>query len=120
MSECDTWRDLARGRQELIDQLKAENGKLKCELNFLTTVMPPPITRVHVYIPEETREYWADAWETSIQDDGTTLKLFAVGDGAAAKRERDEVLGDLLTARIYCQRCGNGFYGEHICGRGAR
>lgn len=118
MSDCDAWRDLARGRLELIEQLKVEKRKLQSELDFLETVLPLPITRVHV-ITDEPREYWADSWTSHIQDDGRTVKLIAVGDGAAAKHERDLALGKQLAARIYCVRCGGGFPGPHDCGRNA-
>lgn len=51
------------------------------------------VTRVHVVqTGADHREYWADEWMVSYQDDGRTLKLFAIGDGKKGRSDRDSAL----------------------------
>lgn len=100
------WREAA----EMVFAYLAEAG---------IAIIPPTVTRVHV-VGAEVREYWADEWRASIQDDERTLKLFAVGSGAKARQERDKALGYELVEkmrRYYCNKCGGAFVGEHKCGR---
>jgi hypothetical protein len=70
--------------------------------------IPEAVTRVTI-VGDGVREYWSDYWTVSVQDDGRTVKLFAEGDGKAAKEERDAALGAELSARFqrpFCNRCG--------------
>lgn len=53
--------------------------------------IPETVTRVDVIDPRRG-EHWSDHWAMSIQDEGRTLKLFAEGDGKAAKEERNTAL----------------------------
>lgn len=59
------------------------------------------VTRVHVVVPNglgpHSKEYWADSWVLALQDEGRTLKLFAKGDGKAAKEHRDATLAGQLS-----------------------
>jgi hypothetical protein len=51
------------------------------------------VTRIDiVHNTLDPREYWADSWSLSIQDDGKTLKLFAEGYGDEARDKRDAEL----------------------------
>lgn len=128
MSE-DSWIDVAATRLALIEQLKAEKGRLESEVIWLKRqVIPETVTRVTVMkgggIVSET---FADQWQTVIQDDGRTLKLFSRGGGAEAQAERDAALGEDLVSilgdigfirkerRLYCNRCGGAYVGSHEC-----
>ena len=55
------------------------------------------LTRVVIVHGGVSKEFFADAWEFSRQDEERTLKLFASGDGSAARAERDEALADWIT-----------------------
>jgi hypothetical protein len=50
------------------------------------------LTRVVVVHDGTAKEFFADEWEFSRQDDGQTLKLFATGDGAQPRAARHEAL----------------------------
>lgn len=112
------WANVAASRQALIEQLKAEKGKLASEVDRLRNrEIPLTVTRVDI-VGNEVREYWADQWTPYVGDNGRTLKLFALGKGAVAKAERDTALGKELAAvleRRYCNRCGGAYVGHHVC-----
>ncbi len=57
------------------------------------------VTRIHI-IGDNPKEYFADEWVASLQDEGKTLKLFAYGEGTAAKAERDMSLVHDLIVRV--------------------
>lgn len=61
------------------------------------------LTRVVVVHDGVAKEFFADEWAFSRQDDERTLKLFASGDGTAERAERDSALArdfsDLFTAK---------------------
>lgn len=62
------------------------------------------ITRIDMVMPLGTgpirREYWADSWKPSIQDDGQTLKIFGTGSGLVAQGKRDVALAAELVSKI--------------------
>lgn len=62
-------------------------------------IHPESMTRVDIIGPG-VKEFWADEWDALIQDDGATLKLFQVGDGAEAKAERNSHLVAEINANI--------------------
>lgn len=63
----------------------------------MTDTGPVKVTRVVVVRPGQMEiECWADSWEVCLQDDGRTIKLFADGDGMAARAERNKSLSQEL------------------------
>lgn len=58
--------------------------------------VPPSVTRVVVVTDGGVREFWADEWVVSVQDDGRTLKLFPTGNGIAARTEATRALAELM------------------------
>ncbi|MBN7460837.1 hypothetical protein I3U64_11810 [Mycobacteroides abscessus subsp. abscessus] len=58
--------------------------------------IPETVTRIDMIDPKR-REHWSDYWSVSIQDEGRTLKLFAEGDGSAAREERDAALAKAIS-----------------------
>ncbi|WP_235625626.1 hypothetical protein [Mycobacteroides abscessus] len=58
--------------------------------------IPETVTRIDMIDPKR-REHWSDYWSVSIQDEGRTLKLFAEGDGSAAREERDAALARTIS-----------------------
>ena len=76
--------------QAVLDALREAGWKL---------IHPESMTRVDIIGPG-VKEFWADEWDALIQDDGATLKLFQVGDGAEAKAERNSHLVAEINANI--------------------
>ncbi|MDM2383840.1 hypothetical protein PP563_09895 [Mycobacteroides abscessus] len=58
--------------------------------------IPETVTRIDMIDPKR-QEHWSDYWSVSIQDEGRTLKLFAEGDGSAAREERDAALAKTIS-----------------------
>lgn len=58
--------------------------------------VPESVTRIDMIDPKR-HEHWSDYWSVSIQDEGRTLKLFAEGDGSAAREERDAALAKTIS-----------------------
>lgn len=58
--------------------------------------IPESVTRIDMIDPKR-HEHWSDHWSVSIQDEGRTLKLFAEGDGSAAREERDAALAKAIS-----------------------
>lgn len=62
-------------------------------------IHPESTTRVDIIGPG-VKEFWADEWAASIQDEGRTLKLFQFGDGHEARADRNKRLVDEINANI--------------------
>jgi hypothetical protein len=54
------------------------------------------VTRIHVVNTDGpeivNKEFWADDWHISLQDEGRTLKIIGSGTGAQSLAERDGAL----------------------------
>lgn len=72
----------------------------------MTEPGPMPITRIDIVDEKGVREFWADNWEFSLQDEGRTLKLFATGDGKEAETERAVALAKEICTSDQCGYCG--------------
>jgi hypothetical protein len=63
------------------------------------------VTRIDIVTELGRYTFWGDSWHYDEQDEGRTLKLFAKGDGAQARAERDAALHHhLVQDHEYVQR----------------
>ncbi|WP_237112808.1 hypothetical protein [Mycobacteroides abscessus] len=96
-AESAHWKSLWQGTVEYPTKVIQERDEALREVERLEKrAIPETVTRIDMIDPKR-HEHWSDYWSVSIQDEGRTLKLFAEGDGSAAREERDAALARTIS-----------------------